>query len=100
MSTVKIYKVTCTKAVMMDEQGSGFSLYPWGNNTDRYEGYDDGGLEYVLPDGFHLGTGGDGSKYIYPDGEDMPASMVTHSSGRPQLITVRHGCPVLQQASE
>ena len=52
MTIVKIYKNTCTKAYMMAEQGSGFSLRPWGNNTEYYEGGDDGGIDYVLPAGF------------------------------------------------
>ena len=98
MKTITIYSVTCTKAVMINEQGSGFSLRPWGQNTDRYEGHDDDGKQYVMPDGFHVGTGGDGDTYIYSDGEDLPASLATHSCGRPQIITARHGCPVLELA--
>lgn len=43
MAEIKIYKITCTRAVMMDEQGEGYSLYPWGDDTCSYEGYDDGG---------------------------------------------------------
>ena len=42
MTTVKLYQVTVTKSYMMDEQGTGFSLKPWGDNTIHYEGYDDG----------------------------------------------------------
>jgi len=38
MNTVTIYKITCTQGVMMSEQGTRFSLRPWGNNTDRIVG--------------------------------------------------------------
>jgi hypothetical protein len=30
IEVIKIYKVTCTESVMMDEQDTGFSLKPWG----------------------------------------------------------------------
>ena len=40
---------------MMDEQGVGANLTGWGNNTQYYEGTDDGGLEYVLPEGYSVG---------------------------------------------
>lgn len=65
MTKVKIYKVTCTKAFMMDEQSEGFSLAPWGNNTEYYEGFDDGGKDYDLPDGFELAETIDGTLAIY-----------------------------------
>ena len=54
MTTVKLYQITVTKSYMMDEQGTGFSLKPWGDNTIHYEGYDDGGKEYQLPEGYEL----------------------------------------------
>ena len=65
MAEIKIYKITCTRAVMMDEQGEGYSLYPWGDDTCSYEGYDDGGKMYVLPDGYEVGRSQYGEKCIY-----------------------------------
>jgi len=51
MKPVRLYKTTCTKAYQISEQGVGFSLSPFGKNTDVIEGFDDGGKLYVLPDG-------------------------------------------------
>jgi hypothetical protein len=65
MSKVKIYKVTCTKAYQMAEQGEGFSLTPWGKDTEYYDGFDDGGKDYELPDGFKLAQTIDGTPAIY-----------------------------------
>lgn len=95
-NTVKIYLVTCAKAYSMSEQGSGFSLHPWGSNTDYYEGYDDGGKEYILPEGFRVGMSVGEGLQIYREQECC--SLVTHSSGRPQIVTLRHGWPVLEPA--
>lgn len=65
MKTVKIYKVTCTTAPSMDAEGSGFSLSPWGSNTDHYEGYDDGGIDYHLPPSCTLATTRSGELTIF-----------------------------------
>ena len=95
MNTVKIYKVTCTKGATIAEQGTGFSLRPWGNNTDRIEGHDDGGTLYVLPDKFEVSETADGRAAIFRGAEYCEILM--HSSGRPQIIT-RTECPVLSPA--
>lgn len=65
MNTAKIYKITITKAYMMSEQGEGYSLRPWGNNTDYYEGYDDGGKYYELPEGYEVAECVTGDLQIY-----------------------------------
>lgn len=65
MSKVKIYKVTITKAYMMSEQGENFSLRPWNGNNIDYQGFDDEGKEYVLPEGFELAETIDGTPAIY-----------------------------------
>lgn len=65
MTEVKIYKITCTKGYQMAEQGEGFALTPWGNNTVDYEGYDDGGQMYILPEGYEVATGNDDQLHIY-----------------------------------
>ena len=85
MSTVKIYKVTRTKAYMMSEQGTGFSLTPWGNNTPDYEGYDDGGKDYTLPDGFTVETGNDEQKHIY--NTNNKCCELFSSKGHPAIMT-------------
>lgn len=65
MQKVKIYKATCTRGYRMDEQGEGYSLYPWGEDTRYYEGYDDGGQMYILPDGYRVGESVHGELCIY-----------------------------------
>lgn len=54
MNTITLYKITCTKAYMIDEQWFGFSLEPWSGDTAYYEGYDDGGKQYEFPEGFKV----------------------------------------------
>ena len=94
MRTVKIYKGTCTKSVMMSDQGTGFGLYPWGQNTDSIQGYDDGGQDYILPEGYEIARTKDGQQAIYHG--DNHCEIVRHSSGRPQLISGDpHNMPVL-----
>lgn len=94
MTTVTIYKVTCTKAYMMCEQGHGFSLEDWGNNTMEYEGYDDGGKKYTMPNGYTVEELTDGRHAIFdPDGGHC--DLFAHSCGRPQLISGRNKMPVM-----
>lgn len=95
-----IYKVTCTKAYQMCEQGSGFSLGGWGSNTSYYEGDDDGGKEYELPANVETGETQDGCAALF---EKIPGaralSIMPHQSGRPQLVGLRdHSMPVLSLA--
>ena len=68
MAEIKIYKITRTKTYMMDELGEGYSLEPWGSNTDQYEGYDDGGKIYMLPDGYKVAESNAGDMHIYNAG--------------------------------
>ena len=96
--TVKIYLVTCTRGQMMSEQHRDTpSLSGWGRNTEKYEGYDDGGRDYDLPPGFYLAETVDEMPAIFHEAKDEPfaCDLVRHSSGRPQVISMRHGCPVL-----
>lgn len=95
MKTVMIYKVTCTKAYFASQEiGEGFSLTPFGQNTPHYEGYDDGGKLYVLPDGYEV------SEFANQPGigifhGDMHCQIVMHSCGRPQLACGEIEMPVL-----
>lgn len=65
MSTIKLYKITCTRAFQATEQGTRYSLRPWGNDTPYYGGYDDGGMYYDLPEGYTVETMPDGSTGIF-----------------------------------
>ena len=75
MTKVTLYKVTCTKAYSMWEQGEGFSLSAWGDNTLYSEGYDDGGKEYYLPEGYELSSTVDGMPAIFCDNKYCAISM-------------------------
>jgi len=81
MEKVKIYKVNCSKAFMASlELGTRYSLEPWGKNTPYYEGEDDGGREYLLPEGFEVTNQKDnGPLAIYHEGEYCP--LVTTPQG-------------------
>jgi len=78
MEKVTLYKVTITKAyVASKELGTHFSLSPWGNDTDHYEGYDDGGKQYEMPKGFCIAESNSGSLDFYgPDGNHYALSTV------------------------
>ena len=53
MNTIKLYRCTCTTGIYSDDtQGYNYSLEPWGNDTLTIKGYDDGGQDYRLPDGY------------------------------------------------
>lgn len=103
MNTIKIYKIECTKAYQMSEQhGPTFSLDGWGGNTDYYEGQDDGGTDYALPDGFEVAESIGYGLQIYrldPAGDEC-CDLARHPCGRPQIWTRRHRNPVLDLAPE
>lgn len=71
----------------MSEQGEGFSLQPWGRNTPYYQGYDDGGKEYLLPAGFEVAETQFGEKAIY-HGNDYCELRIHPPSGKPQLAFI------------
>ena len=85
MSTATIYKVTCTKAYMMSEQGTRYSLQPWIGNTVDYEGYDDGGSTYALPDGYEVAECNGGTLELYdPQGKRVE---ILDDHGHPAIVT-------------
>lgn len=63
--TTTIYRINCTRGYQASECGSHYSLETWGNNTDYYEGDDDGGEEYILPAGYSTGECVDGTPGIF-----------------------------------
>ena len=66
MDTVKLYRCTCTAGVYSDDtQGTNYSLEPWGNDTLEIKGYDDGGQDYRLPDGYTVRETISGQHMIY-----------------------------------
>ena len=67
LRVVIVYQITCDRAYAMYEQGTGYSLAPWGENTEYYEGDDDGGTVYILPDGYQVGTTSGGYELVVWD---------------------------------
>lgn len=83
MEKVTIYQVTCDKGYYIGETGTGWSLRGWGGNTDCYSGWDDGGCDYLLPEGFSAGEDKMGLPHIYTD-DNYPVPIIgTHA---PTLI--------------
>lgn len=81
--TIKLYKITRTKCYQMRDQGTGYALEPWSGNTADSEGYDDGGAEYNLFDGFEIRTNIDGDKTIYDS--DGSRCFLATSNGQPAI---------------
>ena len=54
-NTIKLYRCYQYEAIRIDQTGEYFSLTPYGNNTLYFKGYDDGGKEYILPEGYSIG---------------------------------------------
>ncbi len=83
---VRLYKVTCTKAFVASmEQGTRFSLLPWSGNNAEYEGYDDGGANYILPDGYSVSNDNYDVPHIY-DAKDNYCALVV-VNGNPAIVT-------------
>jgi len=86
MKTVTLYKVEVTKAYQMREEGTHYSLEPWGDNTAYYEGTDDGGKEYALPDDgarWELANDKMGCPQLWRD--DIHVSITSHGT-KPYLV--------------
>ena len=58
MQIIKIYGITITDAPTAAENGVFFSLLPWDEDTQTHKGYDDGGVDYILPDKYHVAENG------------------------------------------
>jgi len=65
LNTVTLYKIKQTKAFQMSEQGEGYSLELYSSNSTYYEGEDDGGKEYILPEGYYVAEAMIGEPQIY-----------------------------------
>ena len=65
LNTVTLYKITQTIAFQMSEQGEGYSLEPYSSNSTYYEGEDDGGKDYILPEGYTVAEAMMGETQIY-----------------------------------
>ena len=95
MKKIKLYKVTCTKSYMISEQGENYNPYPWGNDTQEYKGYDDGGNYYVLPEGYEIAESNSGKVEIYKG--EKRCEILVHHSRLPQLISGDKEMPILKK---
>lgn len=82
MDTVTIYRINCYDAPVKEELGESFSLVPWGEDDPARDGEDDGGKDYVLPDGYAL------------DAQDG-VPVLLNADGSPCGLQVHNGCPLL-----
>jgi hypothetical protein len=89
-----IYKRTITKAWQMTEQGDHYSLEPWGDDTRQYKGFDDGGKEYQLPDGYKVARDNYGDITIWTDA-GAPCTIFADKRGLPALSTITGNGPVV-----
>ena len=98
--TLTLYLITVTQSCSMSEQGQGYSLTPWGRDTDRITGLDDGGREYELPENVEAGETADGQPAVFERGCNRSLALLRHAgSGRPQLAGFRdRSMPVLSLA--
>ena len=85
MAKTIIYAITVTRACESSDQGTYYSLKPWCANSLLYEGYDDGGKVFALPDGIAVGRDATGDRILYEK-----------TSGRSVEIDSRNGAPVLR----
>jgi hypothetical protein len=66
-NTVTLYKVTVSQSVSIHDQGTSFSLHPWGEDSAEFHGWDDGGRLYELPRGFSVAECNAGGLQIYDE---------------------------------
>jgi hypothetical protein len=85
MAKAIIYTITVTKACEGHDQEIFYSLNPWCENSLFYEGHDDGGKAFSLPEGIAVGRGPNGDRILYEK-----------TSGRSVEISSRNGAPVLR----
>lgn len=87
METVKLYKITITGGFLQADDGVRYSYTPWAGNNSCYKGYDDGGADYVLPDGYTVDTSVDGTPMIFdPDGRGV---MLDVWHGQPAILVAK-----------
>lgn len=99
MATARIYTVSCYKAYEAYATGTRYSLHPWGHNTPDYEGEDDGGVDYLLPDGYEVAESISGSLYIY-DSEGGACALAETKDGLPAILTPNGGYVTLRRDIE
>lgn len=77
-----IYKIRCYAALDPTQEGESCSLMPW-NEAPGCRGNDDGGKEYVLPEGYTHGENENG----------IP--VLLNKDGKPCGLILHNDCPML-----
>ncbi|HCW80850.1 MAG TPA: hypothetical protein DG942_07095 [Ruminococcaceae bacterium] len=80
---VTVYKIKCYAALEPSKEGDSCSLLPWDDSDPGVRGEDDGGREYVLPEGYTQGSSESGSPAIFGE------------SGNRCDLLLHNGCPLL-----
>lgn len=97
MATAKIYHIWRDRGIHVGETGEGWDVRPYGNNTGMLNGTDDGGQDYILPDGYSVGQDCDGVPHLYSDKDSMPV-MLVNNGGHPVIVTESGGYITLKRA--
>lgn len=84
MQTVKIYKIYCNKSFGMLKRDTWYCLEPWSGNTSDYDGSDDGGKDYIIPDGFTVSKGNDNMLHFYDSNNNY--CKLTTEFGKPAIM--------------
>lgn len=92
MEKVKIYKWW-----NKDTNKSSFHFAPW--PYSEFEGYDDGGKVYQLPEGYKVGESACGDKMIYKEGLERGME-IENQNGHPAIWNVKNGLMIMKVAKD
>lgn len=81
---VTIYKIRCFAALDPEQEGESCSLLPWDDSSPDCRGEDDGGREYVLPEGYKQGRTEEGFPVVF--GKEGGACELVLHNGCPLLV--------------
>lgn len=90
--TVKIYKWW-----NKDMNKSSFHFKPWPHS--ELEGYDDGGKDYLLPEGYSVGESAYGQEAVFKEGIEYGMEL-ENEKGHPAVWNVKDGLVILKVAPQ
>ncbi len=67
MNVIWLYRLTCKGGNAIIVPVSGWSTKPWQGSGGGYDGFDDGGYQYIIPKGYRTETDKFGETRIYDD---------------------------------
>lgn len=82
--TVRIFKIICYDSPDPEQVGESCSLLPWDGDMPGLRGQDDGGTEYVLPQGYSVKADESGVPAVFAGG-NLRCGLLLHN-GRPILV--------------